>query len=292
MMVYIEKWILTVNDAIARSLIYNMNPPKVGATIKNLSYATNDTKQTMDVIRPMGQGKFPILVFIHGGGWVSGNKANYLRLCKCYANAGFLVFSLNYRLAPRYPFPAALQDITLAIEWIIAHVQQYDGDEERLFLAGDSAGAYCATWLAGALKKRQLLRATQIETELKAELIKGIILFYGIYNLHTLSQTGFPGISHAARAFQQGAPMEILSPIDHIAPGFPPVFITSSPWDWLHPQSLELAEKLKRIGTPVEALFFSKKEHPEARHAFMELYFLRCARIALAASIEFLKKLL
>lgn len=219
-MAYIEKWILSVNDAIARSLIYNTNPPKVGATLKNLRYATDNPKQTLDVIRPIGQGKFPILVFIHGGGWVSGNKANYLRLCRCYANAGFLVFSLNYRLAPSYPFPAALQDITLAMEWIIAHAQRYDGDGERLFLAGDSAGAYCATWLTAALYERQLLKAAQIETELAAGIIHGLILFYGIYNLRTLSQTGFPGIIHAARAFQQGAPMKILSPIDHIAPGF------------------------------------------------------------------------
>lgn len=292
MIAYLEKLFLTIVDAVARTLIYNTNAPKVGAVFRNVPYALDDSKQRMDIVCPAGDSRRPIIVFIHGGGWVSGNKDNYLRLCKCYAREGYVVFSINYRLAPRFPFPLPLHDIALAIEWIVLHASEYQGDPTRLVLAGDSAGAHMAAWFAAGLRERQLFDNTTIKSSLSPNDVKGLLLFYGIYNLKTLKETGFPGIWSAAKAFLNGASEELASPIYSIDSSFPPSFICCSERDWLCSQSLELAQQLEEKGVLHETMVFSKNQYPEACHPFMELYFLRCSKQAFKASITFLPTVL
>lgn len=95
---------------------------------------------------------YPVVVFIHGGGWVSGDLDTHHVLASAIANrAQALVLSVDYRLSPEHPFPAGLDDSYAALEWAASHAAEIGGDPTRLAIAGDSAGgnlAAAATLLA------------------------------------------------------------------------------------------------------------------------------------------------
>jgi len=92
-----------------------------------------------------GQGPLPIVVFFHGGGWVLGNLSSHEGVCRAIANASkSIVASVDYRLAPEHPFPAAADDAYAALAWISAHAAEFGGDASRIAVCGDSAGGNLA----------------------------------------------------------------------------------------------------------------------------------------------------
>lgn len=106
-------------------------------------------EHTLDVYRPLDRkGPLPMILYVHGGSFSSLSKDTHWLLGLRFASQGFLVFNINYRLAPRYPFPAALLDCCKAYRFIVRHGPEYGGDLCRLALAGESAGANLITTLA------------------------------------------------------------------------------------------------------------------------------------------------
>jgi acetyl esterase len=99
-------------------------------------------------------GKLPILVYYHGGGWALGSIATYDSLTRALTNKiPALVISVDYRLAPEQPFPTAVDDAYLAIEWVARNAEDLRGDSTRIAVAGDSAGGTLATVVALKAKK-------------------------------------------------------------------------------------------------------------------------------------------
>lgn len=90
----------------------------------------------------------PVVLYIHGGAFRILSKDTHWMMALAFARRGFLVFSINYRLAPRHPFPAALQDAAAAFQFVCAQAANYQGDASRLVLAGESAGANLVTALS------------------------------------------------------------------------------------------------------------------------------------------------
>ena len=98
---------------------------------------------------PHGNGPLPILVFLHTGAWVFGNLDNQDPLCRRITNrAGCIVVSVDYRLAPENPFPAAVEDSYAATQWVATHAAEFQGDPSRLAVSGDSAGGNMAADVA------------------------------------------------------------------------------------------------------------------------------------------------
>jgi acetyl esterase len=101
------------------------------------------------IYTPRGNGPFPILVFFHTGGWQVGDLDMQDPMCRRLTNlTGCIVVSVDYRLAPEHPFPAAPEDCYAAIQWVATHAEQFQGDSARIAVGGDSAGGNLATVVA------------------------------------------------------------------------------------------------------------------------------------------------
>lgn len=102
----------------------------------------------LDLHVPDGTGPFPAAILVHGGGFDEGSKSTNVRpLFDVLANAGYAWFSIDYRLAPDFRFPAACDDVNTAIRWLKAHAAEYRVDASRIALIGESAGGYLVNYV-------------------------------------------------------------------------------------------------------------------------------------------------
>src|SRR5882672_7289937 len=131
----------------------------------------------LDAYVPEGAGPFPAVILVHGGGWTGGDKSGgpkkgYMApMHESLQRAGFAWFSINYRLAPKHPYPACIEDVESAIRWVKAHAAEYQLDPRRIALSGESAGGHLVALAA--------VRADE-STRLAA-----IVPFYGRFDLTT-----------------------------------------------------------------------------------------------------------
>jgi acetyl esterase len=126
-------------------------PERHGVTCQyDISYTdSGDKRHLLDVYRPAdAQEPLPVVMYIHGGGFRILSKDSHWGMGLAFAKRGYVVFLVNYRLAPTHRYPAAVEDVAAALQWIVKHAHEYGGDASRLVLAGESAGANLATSLA------------------------------------------------------------------------------------------------------------------------------------------------
>ncbi len=108
----------------------------------------DDQHLQLDIARPKtGDGPFPAIVFIHGGGFRAGNRIGYDPLIIKLAQQGYVAMTVSYRLAPKYQFPAAVHDTKAAVRWARANAAKYKIDPERIGTTGGSAGGHLAQFL-------------------------------------------------------------------------------------------------------------------------------------------------
>ena len=115
----------------------------------NIPYGPDPWWHLLDIYRPRdAEGKIPVIIDVHGGGWVYGDKVLYSHYCMDMARRGFAVVNFNYRLAPRNRFPAGFEDMNDAVRFTLEHGEEYGLDLRNVFLVGDSAGAHMAALYA------------------------------------------------------------------------------------------------------------------------------------------------
>jgi len=126
-----------------------------GVTVKNdVTYRTVDGEPLgLDVYQPARKGKNrPAVVVVHGGGWTAGDKSWFAQQGNQLAERGFVAFSINYRLAPAHTYPAAVEDVEAAVEWVRKHAKEYGVEAKRIGTLGGSAGGHLVGMLATAGK--------------------------------------------------------------------------------------------------------------------------------------------
>lgn len=114
-----------------------------------VEYANPDGQHLkLDLARPKsGDGPFPAVLCIHGGGFRAGSRQGYDGLCQRLAARGYVAATIDYRLAPKYPFPAAIYDTKEAVRWLRANAKKYHIDPDRIGVTGGSAGGHLAQFL-------------------------------------------------------------------------------------------------------------------------------------------------
>ncbi|HBZ72279.1 MAG TPA: hypothetical protein DEP35_22120 [Deltaproteobacteria bacterium] len=273
------------------SPLLNASPPAVGRLHEGVLVRDLPSgRVTADVAEPAGAGPHPVLVYLHGGGWCSGSPRSHRKLALRFAEAGFVVVNLGYRLAPEAPFPGPLEDCLFAVRWAARQAQRFDGDPARIAVAGDSAGANLAAAAAIALAEDRSVAP-----------LSAALLFYGVFDFPTLVQER-EAASAAAGAFEREAvammlaaylgeePSEALlrdprvSPL-HGAEKLPPSCLVVGTGDPLLGQSNALAAVLAREGVPHEHIVCEGMPH-----GFLQMEVLPPAREALGRAIAFLKK--
>jgi acetyl esterase/lipase len=114
-----------------------------------IEYANPDNQHLqLDMARPAaGEGPFPAVICIHGGGFRAGTRDGYDGLIRQLAERGYVAVTVTYRLAPRYPFPAAIHDVKAAVRWLRGNAAKYHVDPDRIGVTGGSAGGHLAQFL-------------------------------------------------------------------------------------------------------------------------------------------------
>ena len=113
----------------------------------NIEYTNPDNQHLqVNLARPKGEGPFPAVLCIHGGGFRAGSRQGYDGLIKKLAERGYVAVTASYRLAPKYQFPA-VYDVKAAVRWLRANATKYHIDPERIGVTGGSAGGHLAQFL-------------------------------------------------------------------------------------------------------------------------------------------------
>ena len=112
---------------------------------QNIPYATpGHERQVLDIYAPAGAKNLPVVFWIHGGGWQTGDKSDIQIKPKVFMEKGFVFVSTNYRLLPHVDMATIIRDIAQSIHWVHDHIGEYGGDPKRMLVMGHSAGAQLA----------------------------------------------------------------------------------------------------------------------------------------------------
>jgi acetyl esterase/lipase len=115
---------------------------------EGIEYTNPDEQHLrLNLARPKGDGPFPTVLCIHGGGFRAGKRESFDAVCIKLAQHGYAAFTVSYRLAPKFPFPAAVHDVKAAVRWARANAGKYGIDPERIGVTGGSAGGHLALFL-------------------------------------------------------------------------------------------------------------------------------------------------
>lgn len=241
----------SVLSACSAGRILNGLAPTAGVTLTRDIPYTSGHRHGLDMFVPARNEPAPVVVFIHGGGWTSGNKSNYRFVGAALARRGFLTVVPDYRLFPEVRFPAFLRDNVAAVAWTKAHIARFGGDPRRIFLMGHSAGAYNAAMLT---LEKQWLGAADLDPDRD---VAGMIGLAGPYDFLPLQDPELRQI------FAPSPDLGLTQPITFTRGDAPPMFLATGTTDLtvLPTNTERLAAAVYREGGRVEARLYPRVNH-------------------------------
>jgi acetyl esterase/lipase len=261
---------VAANDRLAARV-----PPGLRETL-DIAYADAPSARLDLYLPPDGDGPFPLLVWVHGGAWISGSKdmiANYLRLI---AAEGFAVAGIDYAIAPGATYPGPVVQTNQALAFLAANAADLRIDADRITLAGDSAGAQIAAQTALTITDPAYAARTGLAPGIGARALRGLVLHCGGHDATNLSLDGaFGGFLRTVlwsyfghRDFLDDPRLADFSIPPNLHPVMPPMFISAGNADPLLPMSLSVAERAAALGIQVDALFFPEDYAPPLAHEY------------------------
>jgi acetyl esterase/lipase len=223
--------------------------------------------QIVDIYVPAMPGPHPLILYIHGGGWMAGHTrhsgalADFPKVLAALAAEGFTVASLEYRLAAEARFPAQLQDVNAAIRFLRAHAAEYRIDPARVGLWGGSAGGHLAA-LTGVT-----CRDTKLDPQSgKDGCVQAVVTWYGVYDFRELATPANGTAWSLLLGCDAPCPADRIaaaSPVSYIDAKDPPFLLIHGEADKTVPvaQSHLGEAALRKAGVPVESIYIPGVDH-------------------------------
>jgi acetyl esterase/lipase len=223
------------------------------APVTSIAYG-DDARQKLDIYLPKqnADGGSTVLIFFHGGSWHDGEREGYGFLGRAFAARGFVTVIADYRKAPSVRFPAFVQDTASAIAWVHANISKYDGDADRIFIMGHSAGAHIAMMTA---LDPQWLAANK----LTPNVIKGVIGLAGPYDFLPLTSDS------SKIALGQWPDLPETQPITYARGDAPPLLLLTGDKDTVvKPRNSKiLSEKIQALGGQQQLRIYPDVDHAD-----------------------------
>ncbi len=261
--------------------------------IRDVPYLNSgSTAHNLDIYRPTATpGPWPVVLYVHGGAFRILSKESHWLMALSFARRGYLVFNINYRLAPDHPFPAAIQDACAAFRWVTRNAAAFGGDLRRLVLAGESAGANLVTALslASCYERSETWARQVFDTNVVPRAVVpacGILEVGNIERFHpgdaspwALDSLVYEYLCLLRDSYlpsdreDEGFTAELASPLAVLERATPPerelpaFFVPVGTRDPLMDDTRRLAKALERHGADVEAKYYDGEPH--AFHAFI-----------------------
>jgi acetyl esterase/lipase len=240
--------------------------PKAGARYLNVTYCNPDgIAQKMDVLYPktLADQPMPVIVYVHGGGWTSGDKSSVELLDNpAMAMLGYVLVSLNYRLAPQYKFPAQIIDVKCALRHLRANAEQYKIDPNKIGVMGASAGGHLVALLGTTDQSAGFDVGEYVDQSSRAQ---AVVDLFGPADLPALFTSNALVIGRDVfGATSRDDPILVrASPVTYITRDDPPFLILQGDQDTTVPpqQSQSLYEKLKAGGVNATLVMVKNAGH-------------------------------
>lgn len=280
------RFVFSQNDAKTTAALQKHQPSKPVSAITNQQYRNGDSNAYLDAYFPQSvensNTRLPVIIWTHGGAWVSGGKEDNAPYYKLLAAEGFTVISVDYSLSPEHTYPTAVHQLNDMYDYVQKNADRLHADGDNIVLAGDSAGSQLSSQMAALITNPDYARDMQITPTLKPEQVKGVVLNCGIYKMEGLIQPdpALPKIIGwgddvsvwaylGTRDFTAASKLSQMSAFYHVTSAFPATYITGGNGDPLtNAQSKPLAEKLESLGVPLTTLFYDDNHQPSLPHEY------------------------
>ncbi len=246
--------ILAVYSGLESLINKTPEVPENVEAFKNIEYKSINSKSLqLDIYQPKGLTQpAPLLVFIHGGGWSGGDRADYLVYLTNFAQMGYVTATVSYRFVKDAPYPACVEDITDAVQFLYQNGGKYNYDPDRICLIGGSAGSHLAMLAAYGWKKKGPSESASLATN--KHKIKAVVEIYGPTDLTTeYARTHPTTTGFIAHSYQEAPQLYAeASPVTYLNKTNPPTLILHGTRDMLVPisQAELLHHKLDSLGVP------------------------------------------
>lgn len=243
------------------AMLNSLGPRDFGArrVALDLPYGA-DARQRFDVFAPGGTGPWPVLTFFYGGGWDSGDKAQYGWAAQALAARGFVVAVPDYRIVPEVRFPAFIEDAAAAAAEVARVASNFGGDPRRFGVVGHSAGAHLALMIT--LDRRYLLAAGA------PDLIKAAVGLAGPYDFLPFD------VPASINAFGRAPDPTLTQPVAFARPDAPPIWLGHGTEDRVvHAEDTTiLCDRLHTVGGRCEARLYPGLDHADLIATFSPLF--------------------
>ncbi len=228
--------------------------------LRDLVYASPGPDLRLDAYLQTGPGPHPAVIFVHGGGWTRGSKDGGVQrlLMPHLPAAGYSIFSIDYRLAPAHPYPAAVEDVRSAIRFVRAHAERFRVAPDRIAIAGASAGGHLVA-LVGTTPC-----SGPVGPEASGCGVRTVIDFFGPVDLRGWINVPPVRAFLGPRLEREGERLLAeASPVTHVNRDDPPHLILHGDRDQVvsHAQSVAFLRGLQETGVPSQLVTVLGGDH-------------------------------
>lgn len=250
------KW--AKNDALRDAGVKEAEQVK---KITDIVYSEAETEEEkkwhlMDIYYPtenkrfIKNGRYPVIVSVHGGGWFYGDKELYRLYTMTLATYGFAVVNFNYRLSPEHPYPAGFMDVCAVMAYLQENAREYSLDLERVYMVGDSAGAQLVSQYSIYATNQSYRELFEMGKDLQVIVPNKIALNCGIYDVGSIITEDEMCDWYVPSCIQKNIAISFFNILDYMTKEFPDTYLMLSVNDPLAKHTAPLKKKLEELSVP------------------------------------------